>query len=48
MVKGDYDSCKDYGNIAKRKRRRIQRIWASIPVMLDACDDVKWNYISPH
>ena len=47
-VKGDYDSYKGYRNIANRKRRRIQRVWSSIPIMLDASTEVKWNYIPPY
>ena len=46
-VKGEYDSYKGYGNKANRKRRRIRRVWASIPIMLNAGDDVKWNYVPP-
>ena len=46
-VKGDYDSYKGYRNVTNRKRRRIQRVWSAIPIMLDVCDDVKWNYVPP-
>ena len=46
-VKGDYDSCKGSGNTTSRKRRRIRRVWSSIPIMLDAETNVKWNYIPP-
>ena len=46
-VKGEYDSYKGYGNKANRKRRRIRRVSTSIPIMLDAGDDVKWNYVPP-
>ena len=47
MVKGDYDMYKGSGNTTNRKRRTIQRVWSSIPIMLDACADVKWHYVPP-
>ena len=48
IVKCEYDSYKGYENKANRKRRRIRRIWAAIPILLDAGDDVKWNYVPPY
>ena len=47
-VKGEYDSYKGYGNKVNWKRRRIHRVWAAIPILLGASDDVKWNYVPPH
>ena len=46
-IKGEYDSYKGYESTTNWKRRRIQRFWSAIPIMLDAGDDVKWNYVSP-
>ena len=46
-VKGDYDSSKGSGNTTNQKRRRIRRVWSSIPIMLDAGADVRWNYVPP-
>ena len=46
-VKGDYDNSKGSGNTTNQKRRRIRRVWSSIPIMLDAGADVRWNYVPP-
>ena len=45
-VKGDYDSYKSFGNTTNRKRR-LWRVWSSIPIMLVAGADVRWTYIPP-
>ena len=46
-VKGHNDNYKSYGITTNRKRRRIQRVWSSIPIMLDTGADVRWNYVQP-
>ena len=47
-IKGEYDSYKGFGNVPNRKRKRIRRVWSTIPIFLDAAgEDVKWNYVPP-
>ena len=45
-VKGDYDSYKGSGNTTNWKRR-LRRVWLSIPIMLVASVGVRWNYLPP-
>ena len=48
IVKGEYDSYKGCGNGPNRKRKRLRRVWSTIPIFLDATgEDVKWNYVPP-
>ena len=47
-VKGEYESYKGFGKAPNRKRKRIRRVWSTIPIFLDvAGEDVNWNYVPP-